>query len=159
MANPFHKLGSPRRRAPGADHREGFSRQSPICFYHTHISLAARGPFLSLRKTRHRLACAGSLSEGTNQPGKTISRSERSRWEKKRGVSMNVRAVWPFYTPFRPSSSRVKSFNWDRASRVDDLLWADLPNDHTTPPPSGARASHLPFLLVIQPPRWERPCF
>ena len=44
---------------------------------------------------------------------------------------MNVRAVWPLHAPFRPSSSRVKVFNGDRASRADGLLLADLPNGHT----------------------------
>ena len=64
--------------------------------------------------------------------------------EKKRNGYMEVRAVWHFYAPFRPSSSWVKCFNWGRASRADGLLLADMPNGHTTYTP---------------PPRLGGPCF
>ena len=46
------KLGSQRRRAPGAHQRGGYNRYPPISFYHTQILLAAQGRFRSLRRTR-----------------------------------------------------------------------------------------------------------
>ena len=64
-----------------------------------------------------------------------------------------------FYATFRPSSARVKCFNGGRASRVDGLLRADLPNGHTTPTLlPGARANH-PCLLLVPPPDGEGPAF
>ena len=57
-----------------------------------------------------------------NPLGKTAARSESSYWENKRNTSMAVRASWPVVFPFRPSSSRVKSFNEDCANKADGQL-------------------------------------
>ena len=75
-----HKLVSPRRRAPEAHQRGGYSRRLPLSFYHTSILVAARGRFRSLRRTLHYQASAESSCVGTNPPGETIPLSEFSRW-------------------------------------------------------------------------------
>ena len=137
--------------------------------------LAARGHFRSLLRTRHRLACAESpyegknalgktitctersrweKCEGTNPPGNAIACNERSRWEKKINIPVKVRGVWTFYAPLRPSNSRVKGFNGGRASRAGGLFWANLPNGHTTPTPHRVPApATSPSFLLFRPPQ------
>ena len=74
------------------------------------------------------------------------------KWVKKSKTSMEVRSALYIAFPFRPSSSRVKSFNWGRASRAGGLLRADLPIGHITPIPNRVFApTALSFLLVIPP--------
>ena len=80
LAHLTHKLVSPRRCAPEAHQREGYSRQLPLSFYLTSILVAARGRFRSLRRTLHYQASAESSCVGTNPPGETIPLSEFSRW-------------------------------------------------------------------------------
>ena len=115
-----------------------------MCSYHTRIVLAARGCFHSFRRTRHWLACAESSCEVTNPPENAVAPSERSRWEKKGNILMAVGASWPIAFSFWPSSSWVKMFNGGRASRVDGLILADLPNGHTTHNPHRAPAPAAP---------------